>query len=366
MTAVGAPEHGTTVLHPVQGVRYTPATNYNGSDAFTYTIIDGNGGTATATVNVTVTPVNDPPVAVTDTPTVAEDSVANVIGVLANDTSGPDTGETLSVTAVTQPANGTAALAAGVVTYTPDPGYNGADTFTYTLSDAIGGTATGTVNVTVTAANDDPTANNDTPPAILEDASATIINVLANDTIAPDTGETLTVTAASGATKGTATVTVGGGSVTYTPAPNANGADSFTYTISDGNGGTDTATVNVTVTAVNDAPSFTKGANETVLEEAGAQTVAGWATNLSVGPADEVQTLSFTVTNDNNALFSIQPAVAANGTLTYTPAANQYGSAIVSVRINDTGGTANGGVNQSAIQTFTITLTGVNDAPSFT
>jgi hypothetical protein len=367
VTAVGTAAHGATALHPVQGVRYTPATNYNGPDSFTYTISDGNGGTDAATVNVTVTPVNDNPVAVIDTPTVDEDSVGNVIGVLANDTSGPDTGETLSVTAITQPPGGTATLAAGVVTYTPDPSYNGADTFTYTLSDGIGGTATGTVNVTVTAANDNPTANDDTPAAILEDAGATIINVLGNDTIAPDTGETLRVTAASGATKGAAIATVGGGSVTYTAAANANGADSFTYTISDGNGGTDTATVTITITAVNDAPSFTKGANEAVLEEAGAQVVAGWATNLSAGPADEVgQTLSFTVTNDNNGLFSVQPAVATNGTLTYTPAANQYGSAIVSVRINDTGGTTNGGVAQSAIQTFLITVTPVNDAPSFT
>ena len=71
---------------------------------FTYTIGDGNGGTATATVNVTVTPVNDAPVAVNDAATVAEDSGGDAVDVLANDTTTPDTGETLTVTAVTQPA----------------------------------------------------------------------------------------------------------------------------------------------------------------------------------------------------------------------------------------------------------------------
>jgi len=120
----------------------------------------------------------------------------------------------------------------------------------------------------------------------------------------------------------------------------------------------------VTVTAVNDAPSFTKGADQTVIEDAGAQTVAGWATAISAGPADEsAQTLNFIVTNGNNALFSAQPAVSAAGTLTYTSAAGATGSATVTVQLHDNGGTANGGVDTSAAQTFTITVNAVNHAP---
>ena len=73
----------------------------------------------------------------------------------------------------------------------------------------------------------------------------------------------------------------------------------------------------IAVTAVNDAPSFTKGANQTVLEDAAAQAVAGWATALSAGPANEsAQVLNFIVSNDSNSLFATQPSVAANGTLT--------------------------------------------------
>jgi hypothetical protein len=120
------------------------------------------------------------------------------------------------------------------------------------------------------------------------------------------------------------------------------------------------------VNAVNDPPGFTKGANQTVPEDAGAQTVANWATGITAGPNESAQTVTFTLTNDNNALFSSQPAVSSTGTLTYTPAANANGSATVTVTAKDDGGTANGGNDTSPGLTFTVTVNAVNDAPSFT
>jgi len=119
---------------------------------------------------------------------------------------------------------------------------------------------------------------------------------------------------------------------------------------------------------VNDAPSFTKGADQTVNEDAGAQTVNNWATGVSAGPANESgQTLTFQVTNNTNpVLFSVGPAVSSTGTLTYTPAANANGSATITVTAQDNGGTANGGVDTTASQSFTVTVNAVNDAPSFT
>jgi hypothetical protein len=72
--------------------------------------------------------------------------------------------------------------------------------------------------------------------------------------------------------------------IRYTSSADYSGPDSFTYSISDGNGGTATATVKLNVLPVNDAPSFTKGADQTVNEDAGVQTVTGWATNMSTGP----------------------------------------------------------------------------------
>jgi len=145
--------------------------------------------------------------------------------------------------------------------------------------------------------------------------------------------------------------------VTYTPVPDYNGSDSFTFKANDGTVDSNLATVSIALTAVNDAPTFTKGADQTVAQDSGAKTVAAWATSISAGPADEVgQTLSFTVTNDNAALFSAQPAVASNGTLTFTPAAGATGIAHVTVQLHDNGGIANGGVDTSAAQTFTITV----------
>ena len=90
--------------------------------------------------------------------------------------------------------------------------------------------------------------------------------------------------------------------------------------------------------------------------------------SLSAGPADEsAQTVSFEITNNTNtALFSTEPAVSSTGTLTYTPGPDAFGSATVTLRIKDDGGTANGGVDVSATQTFTVTVTAVNDPPSFT
>src|SRR5207244_2683422 len=110
---------------------------------------------------------------------------------------------------------------------------------------------------------------------------------------------------------------------------------------------------------------FTKGADLTVNEDSGAQTVNGWATNISAGPSDESgQVLTFHVSNDNTSLFSAQPDVdPSTGDLTYTPVANANGSATVEIYLTDNGGTANGGVDTSAARQFTISVSAVNDAP---
>src|SRR5204862_1158549 len=163
------------------------------------------------------------------------------------------------------------------------------------------------------------------------------------------------------------------GTLTYTPAANANGTAVVTVYLQDNggtaNGGDDTSpsqTFNITVNSVNDAPSFTSGGNVTVDEDSGAYS-APWATSISAGPADESgQTVAFNTSNDNNALFSVQPSVSASGVLTFTVAANASGSATVTVTLSDNGGIANGGSDTSAPQTFTLTVNSVNDEPSFT
>ncbi|MEZ5483577.1 MAG: M36 family metallopeptidase [Lysobacteraceae bacterium] len=163
------------------------------------------------------------------------------------------------------------------------------------------------------------------------------------------------------------------GDLTFTPAADANGTADITVVLMDdggtGGGGMDTsasATFTITVNAVNDAPSFAPGGDESVAEDSGAATVSAWATGISAGPADESsQVLTFNVSNDNNALFSVQPSIdATTGDLTFTPAANANGSATVSVTLSDDGGTANGGVDTTdPAVTFTIEVTAVNDDP---
>jgi hypothetical protein len=152
------------------------------------------------------------------------------------------------------------------------------------------------------------------------------------------------------------------GTLTFATLPNVSGVATVTVRLRDdggtAHGGVDTSaaqTFTIAIQPVNDAPSFMKGADQTVLEDAGPQSVAGWATAIRAGPADEAgQTLTFVVATDQPALFAAGPAVAANGTLTYTPAADANGTASVTVTLKDDGGTAHGGVDTSAAQTFTI------------
>jgi large repetitive protein len=154
------------------------------------------------------------------------------------------------------------------------------------------------------------------------------------------------------------------GTLTYKPAADANGTATVTVAaVDDGGtagGGVDTSppqTFTITVDPVNDAPSFAAGPNQLVLSLLGAQSVPGWASSISTGPANEsAQTVSFIVTNDNPGIFTVQPAVAPDGTLTYTPRLLGLGTATVTVQAVDTGGTANGGVDTSPPQTFTITI----------
>jgi uncharacterized repeat protein (TIGR01451 family) len=212
------------------------------------------------------------------------------------------------------------------------------------------------------AFNNAPVASNDTL-TVLEDVAAGSVNVIANDTDAECS--TVTVSSNTQPANGTVSCTTAG-ICSYTPNTNFNGADFFTYIATDGANVSSSAVVSITVTAVNDVPSFVPGAAVTINEDSGAYS-APWATAISAGPPDEAgQTLTFAATNNNNALFSVQPAIAANGTLTFTPAPNANGTATVTVKLSDNGGVANGGVDTTSAVTLSITVNAVNDAPSFT
>ncbi|MFM7842987.1 MAG: Ig-like domain-containing protein [Planctomycetota bacterium] len=250
VTAIVAPAHGNASIAPNgTHIVYTPTSGYTGSDSISYTISDGNGGTATSVANLTISQSTDPPVAGADSITVAEDSGPTTINVLANDTPGSTPGETVKVSSVGL-ANKGGTVTVGVdganVIYTPAANFNGTETFTYTVTDNKGGFATATVTVTVTSVNDLPTAVADTITVAKNTASQPIL-VLANDSFSPDTGETLTIQSVTQGSHGAVTIAADGKSVTFTPANNYIGSDSFTYVVSDGNGGTATGTVSVAV-----------------------------------------------------------------------------------------------------------------------
>ncbi|MEL7143213.1 MAG: Ig-like domain-containing protein [Cyanobacteria bacterium J06643_4] len=238
------PSNGNLVLNADGSFAYTPNTNFNGSDSFTYTVSDG-ALSDTGTVKITVNAVNNAPNAIDDSGSTLEDQ-AVTISVLANDTDVD--GDTLSVNAVSNGANGVVSITgAGTVEYTPNVGFSGNDSFTYTVSDGEL-TDVGTVSVVVDAVNNPPVAVVD---AITGDEDTMIVgNVLTNDTDAD--GDALTVTLASDPANGSVTLNADG-SFEYMPNAEFNGDDSFTYTVSDGELN-NTGTVNITVEAVNDAP----------------------------------------------------------------------------------------------------------------
>jgi immune inhibitor A len=242
VTAVTQPTNGQVTNNGNGTVTYTPDAGFVSppDDVFTYTVSDGeNSVDARVTITVNRLP-NAAPVAGDDSAETTRD-VPVTISVLAND-SDPD-GDTLSVDGTTQPQHGSAGTDGTTVTYTPNTGFTGTDTFDYTVADGKGGTDTGTVTVTVKPQpNRAPDAQDDS--ATTQRDSAVTIAVTSNDSD-PD-GDPLTVTDVSDPPHGTA-VDSGNGSITYTPDSGFTGNDSFTYTVADGRGGSDTATVNVTV-----------------------------------------------------------------------------------------------------------------------
>ena len=220
---------------------YTPDPNYYGTDSFTYWVSDGELWSNFATVEITVTPVNDAPVANDMTETTAEDTAKTIILDATDIDSNTLTAEILS-----GPTHGQVSLSGLVVTYTPDANYNGPDSFTYKVSDGELESDTATVSITVTPVNDAPVANDMTETTAEDIAKAITLNVSDID------GDTLTAEILSGPSHGQ--VSVSGLDVIYLPDADYNGPDSFTYRVSDGELWSDSATVNITITPVNDAP----------------------------------------------------------------------------------------------------------------
>jgi hypothetical protein len=225
-----------------------------GTYAFSIRVEDGQGGTAEQDFEVVVEgAVNRPPVVNADPARSTRPGRAIDIAaadLLANDTD-PD-GNTLSIAtfgAATAQGGTVVQTAAGLFRYSPAPGFVGADTWTYVVSDGAGGFADGQLVIEVV--NRAPVANADT--LVLDEDSTAVVDLLANDTDAD--GDALTLEVVSGPAHGTFVAAAGGG-WRYTPDADYNGADAVVYRISDG-WASATATLALTVVPVNDAPVFT-------------------------------------------------------------------------------------------------------------
>ena len=277
------PQNGQVVVNADGSYTYVPNPDYHGADSFTVLVSDGKGGSALSTVNIDVTPANDPPkfedpkdgVNNIDPNTgnfkATTDEDKPVSGkVAASDTDG----DALTFAKGSDPKNGTVTVdAKGNWTYTPNKDYNGSDSFTITVSDGKGGTATATVDIGVTPANDPPKfedpkdgTNNLDPVTGNYKATTDEDKPVSGKVAASDTdGDALSFAKATDPKNGTVTIDAQG-NWTYTPNKDYNGSDSFTITVSDGKGGTATATVDIGITPVNDTPLVTQ-ATATVSEE---------------------------------------------------------------------------------------------------
>ncbi|MDP4837084.1 MAG: tandem-95 repeat protein, partial [Burkholderiales bacterium] len=158
--------------------------------------------------------------------------------------------EVLTYTISTAAARGTTVISGGTITYTPAKDYNGNDSFVVTASDGKGGTATQTVNMTVTPVNDAPTFATASQAVSATAGTAKTITLAATDV----DGDALTYTVA---TPGKGTASISGSTLTYTPSSTASGSDSFVVTASDGKGGTATQAISATIFLTNNAPTFT-------------------------------------------------------------------------------------------------------------
>jgi VCBS repeat-containing protein len=387
---VSGPAHASSfVLNPNGSFNYVHDGSETLTDSFSYRANDGSLNSNIATVSITITPVNDAPVAVNDTYGVAEGGTLNVSapGILGNDTD-PDS-PVLTAALVSGP------LHASSFTLNPDGSFNyvhdgsetTVDSFTYKANDGLANSNTATVTINISPVNDAPVANDDSY-SVNEGGtlSPAAPGVLGNDTD-PDS-PTLTAVLVSGPLHASSFVLNANGSFTYVHDGSETTSDSFTYKASDGSAFSNVATVNITIALVNDAPvvtaggtlTFTEGDPATVVDnsitvsDSDSANLVGATVTISGNYANGQDVLSFTNTPNISGTFS---APTGTLTLTGTDTVANYQAALRTVMYSNTSENPStlprtvtwqvddgGGVNNlSAPVTSTINVVSVNDAP---
>ena len=261
VSVITQPNTGIINIDPLSGIiNYTPNENFSGTDTLSYTVKDSDGLVSNiATVTITVTDVNDAPVAVNDAITLFEDATQTSINVIGNDSDIDGMLDVASVLLVTPPTHGNASIDSitGDILYTPNANYEGNDVVTYSVNDSDGLESNiATVTITISSVNDAPIATDDSIN-LMEDDTQVRIDVTVNDSDIDGTIDITSVKLMSTPTNGTATVNATNGSILYTPDANFHGSDSFTYSINDNESLiSNIATVALTVQNVDDIPEI--------------------------------------------------------------------------------------------------------------
>ena len=341
ITSVGDASNGVVTLDGTT-ITYRHDGSETTTDGFTYTFTDGTQ-TATSLVTITVSPVNDPPIGVMDALAVQEGGAVSVEAqqLLANDSDAE--GDTLSITAVGDAANGLVTLDGSTIIYRHDGSETNADSFTYTVSDGTE-SATASVMITVGRVNDPPVAVDDAV-VIQEGGTVSIqaIELLANDSDAE--GDTLSITVVGDASNGV--VTLDGNTITYAHDGSETTAGSFAYTVTDGTESA-TASVMIRVSSVNDPPV---GVDDAVVVQEGG-TVSVQAIELLANDSDaEGDTLIITVVGDaSNGLVTLD-----GGTIIYRHDGSETTTGGFTYTVSD-------GTDATTVL-VTVTVSPVNDAP---
>ncbi len=332
--AVTAQPQNGTLNGTAPNLTYTPNTNFNGSDSFTFTANDGSVDSNVATIAITVNPVNDAPVANTQSVSVNEDESLSIV------LTGSDVdGDALTYVVTTQPQNGTLSGTAPNLTYTPNTNFNGSDSFTFTANDGSVDSNIATIAITVNSANDAPVANLQTF-SILNTETLSI--TLTGSDI---DGDALTYSIVAQPSSGTLSGTPP--NITYTPQDDFVGTDTFTFIANDGALDSAVANININLSAPNRPP------------QADIQTV-NTPSNIAVAIQLTANDL------DNNVLTYRVTQEPANGTLsgtapdvTYTPNSGFTGTDTFKFIAND-------GFVDSNEATVTVEVGPENQAPVIT
>jgi len=349
----------------------------------------GGGASNAATRDANITAVNNTPTldSISNPAAIDEDTTEPQVINLAGITSGaPEENQLLLVTVVSDntglipnpTVTYTSAETTGTLSYVPVSDANGTANITVTVTED-GATENATVQqtfiVSVTAVNDQPTLDTvDDPAAIDEDAEEQMVDLTGITTGALNETQTLIITATSDNTDIIPDPDItymspdGTGSLSYTPVANAHGVVTITVTVTEDGAAENpdiVRTFDVVVNEINDSPTIDPILDPTSIpEETGTEQVINLS-GISTGAVDEVQTVSIMAVSDNTDLIP-HPAVtydqeadSENGALAYTPIADAFGTAVITVTVDD------GAVsNNLTVRTFTVEVAGINDQPT--